>query len=104
MEDVFLNRTFSQDWVYSLNSMNDGVHYTTLEYGDTTSIEKYSYESGKKVDVILKSSDVNLDFSGYTFNNNESLILLESESEKLYRHSKKSIYYLYDLKTRKIIN
>jgi len=102
MNDVFLNRTFSQDWVYGLNSMNDGVHYTTLEYGDTTSIDKYSYFSGKKVDVILQSSDINLDFSGYTFNQKESLLLLETESEKLYRHSKKSIFYLYDLKTKEI--
>ena len=102
MDDVFLNRTFSQDWVYGLNSMNDGSHYTTLEYNDTISIEKYNYQSGEKVDIILQSSDIDLDFNGYTFNKNESLILLETESEKLYRHSKKSIYYLYDLKTRKI--
>ena len=102
MNDVFLNRTFSQDWVYGLSSMNDGVHYTTLEYGDTTSIEKYSYKSGEKVDIIVQSIDINLDFTGYTFNKNESLVLLETESEKLYRHSKKSIYYLYELNTKKI--
>ena len=48
-EDIFLNRNFSQDWVHGLNSMNDGVHYTTIEYGDTTLIEKHSYKSGKKV-------------------------------------------------------
>jgi len=103
MNDVFLNRTFTQDWVYGLNSMNDGVHYTTLEYGDTTSITKYSYLSGNKVDVLLHSSDINLDFSGYTFNEQESLLLLETESEKLYRYSKKSIFYLYDLTTKEII-
>ena len=102
INDVFLNRTFTQDWVYGLNSMNDGIHYTTLEYGDTTAIEKYSYQSGKKVDIILKSIDIELDFTGYTFNENESLVLLETNSEKLYRHSKKSIYYLYDLNTKKV--
>ena len=102
INDVFLNRTFTQDWVYGLNSMNDGIHYTTLEYGDTTAIEKYSYQSGEKVDIILKSIDIELDFTGYTFNENESLVLLETNSEKLYRHSKKSIYYLYDLNTKKV--
>ena len=91
MDDIFLNRTFSQDWVYGLNSMNDGIHYTTLEYGDTTSIEKWSYLTGKKIDIILRSSDIDVNFSGYTFNQNESLILLETDSEKLYRYSKKSI-------------
>ena len=102
INDVFLNRTFTQDWVYGLNSMNDGIHYTTLEYGDTTAIEKYSYQSGEKVDIILKSIDIELDFTGYTFNEDESLVLLETNSEKLYRHSKKSIYYLYDLNTKKV--
>ena len=30
-EDIFLNRKFNQDWVFGLNSMNDGLHYTTLK-------------------------------------------------------------------------
>ncbi len=101
-EDVFLNQTFSQDWVYGLNSMNDGLHYTTLEYGDTIKINKSNYESGKIIDVILKSSDINLEFNGYKFNTNETLLLIETESEKLYRYSKKSIYYLYNLNTKKL--
>jgi len=106
-EDVFLNRTFSQDWIYGLNSMNDGLHYTTLEHGtkdyaDTTYIEKYSYENGEMVSAILKSSDVeNGKLTNYNFNNDETLLLLETESEKLYRHSKKSIYYLYNIQTQK---
>ena len=50
-EDIFLNWIFGQDQV-RLNSMNDGIHYTTLERGDTISIEKHSYQSGKKVDVL----------------------------------------------------
>ena len=48
-EDIFLNWTFSQDQVYGLNSMNDGVHYTTLERGDTISIEKHSYQSRNQI-------------------------------------------------------
>ncbi|MBF25639.1 MAG: S9 family peptidase [Flavobacteriales bacterium] len=102
-EDVFLNRTFSQDWVYGLNSMNDGVHYTTLEYGDTTSIKKYNYQSGKIVDIILQSIDLDLEFSGYQFNSDETLVLIETETEKIYRYSKKCIYYLYNLNSRELI-
>ncbi len=102
-EDIFLNRTFTQDWVYGLNSMNDGIHYTTLEYGDTVSIAQYSYLSGDKIQDIIQSIDINLEFSGYKFNKDESLLLLETESEKLYRHSKQSIYYLYHLEKKEII-
>ncbi len=102
-EDIFLNRTFSQDWVYGLNSMKDGLHYTTLEYGDTVSIEKHNYKSGKMVSVILKSSDIDLKFSGYKFNSSESLLLLEAETEKLYRYSTKSIYYIFDTQSKELV-
>ena len=47
-EDIFLNRKFNQDWVFGLNSMNDGLHYTTLKRGDTTAIEQFNYESLEK--------------------------------------------------------
>ena len=100
-EDIFLNWIFDQDQV-RLNSMNDGIHYTTLELGDTISIEKHSYQSGKKVDVLLKSSDVGIKFRSYNFNTDENLILLETESEKIYRYSKKGIYYVYNTVTQEL--
>ena len=100
-EDIFLNRQFSQDWVYGLNSMSDGLHYTTLERKDTISIDKYHYKSGDKINSILKSSDIdNLKFENYTFNNNETLILLEAETDPIYRYSKKSIVYIYNTQTK----
>ena len=78
--------------------MKDGTHYTTLSMGDTVSIEKFSYDDFKKIETILKSSDMkDLEFSGYSFDNSENLILLETQTEKIYRYSKKSIYYVYDL-------
>ena len=100
-EDIFLKNKFKQDWVYGLNSMKDGTHYTTLEYrGDTISIEKYSYETGKRVSTILSSIQLqNVNFSSYTFNSDESLILLEAESSPIYRYSKEGVYYIYDLET-----
>ena len=96
--DIFYSNKFSQDYIYGLKSMKDGTHYTTLSMGDTVSIEKFSYNDFKKIETILKSSDMkDLEFSGYLFDNSENLILLETQTEKIYRYSKKSIYYLYDL-------
>ena len=96
-EDIFSNRKFSQDWVFGLNSMNDGLHYTTLNQRDTISIEKYNYETGKKTSTILKSSEIqNINFNNYTFNSDETLILLESETDPIYRYSKKSIVHIFD--------
>ena len=96
--DIFYSNKFSQDYIYGLKSMKDGTHYTTLILGDTVSIEKFSYDDFKKIETILKSSDMkDLEFSGYSFDNSENLILLETQTEKIYRYSKKSIYYVYDL-------
>ena len=96
--DIFYSNKFSQDYIYGLKSMKDGTHYTTLSMGDTVSIEKFSYNDFKKIETILKSSDIkDLKFSGYSFDSSENLILLETQTEKIYRYSKKSIYYLYDL-------
>ena len=103
-EDIFFKNKFKQDWVYGLNSMNDGIHYTTMEYsGDTTSIEKYSYESGQRVSTVLGSNQIqNIEFNSYTFNNDETLLILETESESLYRHSKESIYYIYNIENEEL--
>ena len=102
-EDIFLNRKFNQDWVFGLNSMNDGLHYTTLKRGDTTAIEQFNYESLEKVQTILKSSDIqDLNFSSYNFNKNENLILLATETENIYRYSKKSIFYVYNIQSQEL--
>ena len=101
--DIFYSNKFSQDYIYGLNSMKDGTHYTTLNMGDTVSIEKFSYSDFKKIETILKSSDIkDLQFSGYSFDNSENLILLETQTEKIYRYSKKSIYYVYDLASKEL--
>ena len=34
LEDIWASRTFSPEWVWGLNSMNDGVHYSSLNYGN----------------------------------------------------------------------
>ena len=103
-EDIFLNHTFSQDWVFGLTSMNDGTHYTTLERAENISIDKYNYETGEKVETILNSNEINdIKFNDYKFNNDETLILLSSDTEKIYRYSKKAIFHLYNRDTKELI-
>ncbi|MBJ04449.1 MAG: S9 family peptidase [Flavobacteriales bacterium] len=102
-EDIFLNRTFSQDWVYGLKSMSDGLHYSTLERGDTTSIDKYEYITGEKIKSIVKSNEINnLKIDNYKFNHDETLILIGSETESIYRYSKKSIFYVYNTESKQL--
>ncbi len=105
LEDIYFSRTFQQDWVWGINSMNNGKEYSIIDYqkNDIT-IDKYSYKSGKKIKTILNSSDIDsLKFDAYEFNSSEDKVLLQVESEPIYRYSEKSFVYAYDLKSNNLI-
>ena len=100
---------FSGEFVGGLNSMNDGLHYTATEQSDAfgTRIVKYSYATGTEVGVIATSMDIFGDaakgFDGYEFNSDEQYLLIQMESEPIYRYSFLANYYLYHIPTKKTI-
>jgi dipeptidyl-peptidase-4 len=89
--------------------MNDGLHYTATEQSDAfgTRIVKYSYATGTEVGVIATSMDIFGDaskgFDGYEFNSDEQYLLIQMESESIYRYSFLANYYLYHIPTKKTI-
>lgn len=105
LEDIYFSNTFSQDWVWGLNSMKNGKEYTVIDYiKNDVSIDKYSYKSGKKINSILKSSEIDsLKFDGYKFNSNEEKLLLKVNTESIYRYSDKSFIYAFDIKSKELI-
>ena len=105
IEDIYFSNTFSQDWVWGLNSMKNGKEYTVIDYiKNDISIDKYSYKSGKKINSILKSSEIDsLKFDGYKFNSNEEKLLLKVNTESIYRYSNKSFIYAFDIKSKELI-
>lgn len=108
LEDIWKNNAFSSKGVYGINSMKDGLHYTVLvNSGKEQFIVKYNYVSGLAVDTIfnslkLKSAEIAVaKIESYNFSADESKILCSTEEEKIYRHSFKSNYVVYDLTTKK---
>lgn len=87
--------------------MNDGNHYTVLEESDAVgaSIVKYSYLTGEKVAVVATAKDIfgNTDIAidDYAFSKDETKLLIQTETESIYRHSFYAIYYVHDLTTKK---
>jgi len=75
---------YYQTSIHGIQSMKDGKYYTVLGNGG---IEKFSYETQENKGMIASGS-----FSGYQFNNDESYLILETESEPIYRHSKLGKY------------
>lgn len=101
-----VNGTFSQKSVQGLLSMNDGVHYTTLEEGGTK-IVKYSYATGKAVDTLLnlntlKDAEIK-SINEYEFSADESRILLMTNPERIYRRSFTADYFVFSFKNRELL-
>lgn len=104
---IWYSSEFSGDFVDGGISINDGLHYTALEGSDMngSQIVKYSYESGEKVAVIATAKDIfghtDTGIDGYSFSNDEQFILIQTETEPIYRHSFSAYYYVYDIKNKK---
>ena len=102
LEDIWASRTFSQEWVWGINSMNDGIHYSSLNYGENNVyITQYSYETGDSILTILDSKDLNgISFNDFSFSEDENKILLPTQTESIYRYSTRSNYYVYNRQTQ----
>ena len=104
LEDIWGGK-FSQEYINDIQSMNDGEHYTILEYGNSgTSVDKYSYSSFKKVSTIVNGSDLSEApfFTGYSFSPDEKNILLVTEATAIYRHSYTAKHYLYNIASKSL--
>ena len=104
LEDIWGGK-FSQEYINDIQSMNDGEHYTILEYGNSgTSVDKYSYSSFKKVSTIVNGSDLSEApfFTGYSFSPDEKNILLVTEATAVYRHSYTAKHYLYNIASKSL--
>jgi dipeptidyl-peptidase-4 len=101
------NGTFSPERMNSLNSMN-GNYYSLLNYNNetkSTSVDKYSYQTLEKVATIVDSKNLeNLSrFSSYSFNTDETKIILGTNFQKIYRRSYKGTFYAYDIASEKLV-
>jgi dipeptidyl-peptidase 4 len=106
-ELIWNSREFSAEFVGGLNSMNDGLHYTSVEESDAfgSKIVRYSYITGKEVDVIATSKDIFGDemkgIEGYEFSADEKQLLIQTKTQGIYRYSFSADYYVYNLTTKK---
>ena len=101
LEDIWSRATFRPSGISSIRSMQDGEHYCVLT---RSGIEKYSYKTGEKVDVVCafkdpmrKSVKPMPPIDSYEFSQDEQKILLSAEFEPIYRHSGVSTYYIYNV-------
>ncbi len=100
LEDIFIDKKFTERSVRGLRSMNDGEHFTTLE--DSRKIVKFSYKIGEIIDILFNTIESDFKIKDYEFSSDESKILLAVNAEFVYRRSYTAEYYIYDITTQKL--
>ncbi len=101
VDDLWVNWSFWPNSVDGLRSMNDGIHYTTLDRDGQ--IVQFSYETGKSVKTVLNTADLKIGgVDEYEFNADESKMLLQTAVSPIYRRSFTAEYYIYELNNRKL--
>lgn len=99
LEAIWKNYEFIPHSVPGFNFLKDGKHYTLLE---DNKIQQYDLTTGELVSTIFDASAVegkdgfSGQVDGYTFSGDEKKILIETESEPIYRHSSRASFYIYD--------
>jgi dipeptidyl-peptidase-4 len=65
-------------------------------------MDKFDYATLEKLETVVVSKDlegINY-FDAYTFNKDETKLIIGVDLEKIYRRSKAGKYYLYDMLTK----
>lgn len=99
-DDFFKENTFAVSGVRGFKSMKDGVNYIAIE-GKGTRLVIHSYETGETVKTLLDLTKLNTDkiksFNDFSFNSDETKILLTVDKEAIYRRSFTANYFVYDI-------
>ena len=79
----------------------DGEHYTQMN-AEGTQIIKYSFKTGKQVEIIFDVATARecpfKYFDSYTFSPDGMKLLIATETTPIYRHSYTAVHYLYSLR------
>ncbi len=103
LQDI-TNGLYYAENVYGVNPLNDGESYSQLV--DGRRIVRSSFKTGEVLDTLFDVANARgpvklRGITGYILSPNESRMLIETETQYIYRHSKVATYYIYDIENRK---
>lgn len=105
--DEIWNGTFRTERMQSFSALQ-GNFYSVLNYDRTTkstSIDKYDFATLEKISTIFSTQEnAEIDaIEDYLFNNDESKLLINTNSTPIYRHSTLGKFVVYNIATKKVI-
>ena len=97
LDDCFVFYKFYPESGTRFQYLNDGIHYAVAEAGNLH-IHSVLNENFDSI-LTLKLPPAVAGFDQFSFSDDESLLLLRTAAESVYRHSFLANYYTYNLKT-----
>lgn len=108
VESIWKKNEFASKRFPGFNGMNDGEHFSKIVVDkEKTQLVKQSYQNPKETEVLIADADliyngVSVQIQDYTFNTDETRVLIATNIESVYRRSFVADYFLFDLKTKKL--
>ena len=109
LSDIWASGTFYQKTVNGFVNMNDGKSYCIQEKNNKGSdaINQYDYVSGEKIKELISAKDIfgeeKYGINSYSFNQDQSIVLVYFNSKKIYRHSTRGDFKVVRLSDKKVI-
>lgn len=106
LEEIWKQYKFLPKSIQGINSLSNGVNYTSLKNG---SLVVYDYQTGDSVNTLLyadklipQGKEKPIKLSSFSINGDETKFLIPTQTESIYRHSSKSVFYVWDTKNEKL--
>jgi len=100
LEDIWVTYKFFPKSIRGINSLQNGEQYTMIKNGN---LVVYDYKAGDSVTTMIKTDELIVDgkeepirLRSFSMNKDETKFLIPTETESIYRHSSKSVNYLWD--------
>ena len=104
LEDI-TNNIYSAQTLRGVRPLADGESFARIS-NDGKRIIRYSFKTGRETGIIFDAEAVrgasvrNID--NYIMSPDESRILIQTETEQIYRRSRKAYYYIFSVQNKKL--
>lgn len=106
LKEIWSYYSFSPKMVYGIHSLNNGKQYTRILDGN---IVVYDYRTGDSVSTLVSGKELipegdsmPISVRSFSLNKDENKFIFPTKTENIYRHSRRSYNYIWDVKAKKL--
>ena len=97
---------FRQDYMQAVRPMADGETYSQIS-DDGKQVVTYSFRTGKQVSVLFDAVTARgaqiESVDNYIMSPDGKRMLIQTQTESIYRHSFTAVFYIYDIRNNKLV-